>query len=75
VSSEIALLYRYSPSTRKVLLASTLERFRDRLTHALSSVRVIGPLSDPLGFGMTKDAELYQVYVSADSRRAALELP
>jgi ribosomal protein S18 acetylase RimI-like enzyme len=50
----------------------TLESFRDRLTQALSSVRVIGPLGDPLGFGMTKDAELYQLYVSAHSRRGGV---
>ena len=35
----------------------TLDSFRERLKHALSRIRVIGPVGDPLGFCMTKDAE------------------
>ena len=46
----------------------TLESFRDRLRVALEEVRVIGPTGAPLGFAMVKDAELYQLYVSAPAR-------
>jgi len=46
----------------------TLESFRDRLSAALGSVRVVGPLGSPLGFCWIKDDELYQLYVSAEAR-------
>jgi ribosomal protein S18 acetylase RimI-like enzyme len=46
----------------------TLESFRARLAAALPTVRVIGPLGDPLGFCMLKDDELYQLYVGARAR-------
>jgi ribosomal protein S18 acetylase RimI-like enzyme len=46
----------------------TLESFEERLRSALSRVRVAGPLNAPIGFSMTKDDELYQLYVSAQAR-------
>jgi ribosomal protein S18 acetylase RimI-like enzyme len=46
----------------------TLESLRDRLRAALSTVRVVGPASAPLGFCMVKGDELYQLYVSAMAR-------
>lgn len=46
----------------------TLESFRERLGDLLDEVRVIGEIGDPLGFSMTKDDELYQLYVSAQAR-------
>ena len=48
--------------------ARTLESFRERLHDALHTVRVVGPSEAPLGFSMTKDDELYQLYVSAAAR-------
>lgn len=46
----------------------TLESFRDRLTAELANARVSGPHGAPAGFCITKDAELYQLYVAAESR-------
>jgi ribosomal protein S18 acetylase RimI-like enzyme len=46
----------------------TYERFRERLSDALPSVRAAGPVGSPLGFSMTKGDELYQLYVSAQAR-------
>ena len=46
----------------------TLESFRERMQAALRTVRVVGPSGAPLGFSMTKDDELYQLYVSAEAR-------
>jgi ribosomal protein S18 acetylase RimI-like enzyme len=46
----------------------TLESFRHRLQVGLPSVRVAGPSGQPTGFCMVKHDELYQLYVSADSR-------
>ena len=46
----------------------TLENFRGRLDRELEHVRVIGEIGKPLGFSMTKDDELYQLYVSRDAR-------
>ena len=46
----------------------TLENFRSRLQALLQSVRVIGPLCAPAGLCIIKDDELYQLYVSAQSR-------
>ena len=42
--------------------------FASRMADHLSEVRVIGDVGDPLGFSMTKDDELYQLYVSAKAR-------
>lgn len=46
----------------------TLESFRDRLQAALSNTRVVGPRGKRVGFCITKGDELYQLYVSAESR-------
>lgn len=46
----------------------TLESFRERLRVAIESVRAAGPSGAPVGFAMIKGDELYQLYVSAQSR-------
>jgi GNAT superfamily N-acetyltransferase len=46
----------------------TLESFRDRLRAALRDTRVIGPAGSPVGFYTLKDDELYQLFVTAESR-------
>jgi ribosomal protein S18 acetylase RimI-like enzyme len=46
----------------------TLESFQQRLIVALDRVRVIGPVNAPIGFCITKAAELYQIYVSKEAR-------
>jgi len=46
----------------------TLESFAERMSAALATVRVAGPSGAPVGFHMFKDDELYQLYVSAQSR-------
>src|SRR5215470_3790353 len=46
----------------------TLESFRERLQKGLSNVRVAGQLGAPVGFYMLKGTEIYQLYVSAESR-------
>jgi ribosomal protein S18 acetylase RimI-like enzyme len=50
----------------------TLEDFRYRLRAAISSLRVIGPPGQPVGFCMIKDDELYQLYISASARGSGL---
>lgn len=46
----------------------TLESFRQRLRTDLPNVRVVGPSGAPLGFCTVKGDELYQLFVSAQSR-------
>ena len=46
----------------------TLESFIERMQAALETVRVVGPSGAPVGFSMTKDDELYQLYVSGKAR-------
>ena len=46
----------------------TLESLADRLRAALARVRVAGPQGAPVGFHLIKGDELYQFYVSAQSR-------
>ena len=46
----------------------TLESFRDRLQAALPDVRVVGPCGEPVGFCIVKGNELYQLFVSPESR-------
>jgi ribosomal protein S18 acetylase RimI-like enzyme len=46
----------------------TLESFSDRLLAALADVRVAGPPGKPVGFYILQGSELYQLYVSAQSR-------
>jgi GNAT superfamily N-acetyltransferase len=48
--------------------ARTLESFRDRLHAALPRVRVVGPPGGPVGFCIVQGDELYQLFVSAESR-------
>jgi ribosomal protein S18 acetylase RimI-like enzyme len=50
----------------------TLDSFRSRLEEALPTVRVVGPLGAPVGFCMIKGDELYQLYVSAQSRGSGI---
>ncbi len=46
----------------------TPESFRERLGDLLEDVRVAVLSHEPLGFCITKDGELYQLYVSAAAR-------
>lgn len=46
----------------------TLPSFRERLAERIDDVRVVDEAGEPLGFSMTKDDELYQLYVSAAAR-------
>jgi ribosomal protein S18 acetylase RimI-like enzyme len=50
----------------------TLESFADRLQTLLGSTRIAGPRNGPTGFCITKGDELYQLYVSAQSRGAGV---
>jgi ribosomal protein S18 acetylase RimI-like enzyme len=50
----------------------TLESFRDRLIAAMDRVRAVGPPDAPVGFCMTKDSEVYQLYVAAEARGSGL---
>lgn len=46
----------------------TLENFRDRLEALLPVIRVVGQAGSPSGFCITRDDELYQLYLSVDAR-------
>lgn len=46
----------------------TLQSFRHRLQQALPNVRVVGPIGAPVGFCIVRGNELYQLFVSAQSR-------
>ena len=46
----------------------TLESFRERLQAALPNVRIVGPSGEPIGFCIVKQDELYQLFVTAQSR-------
>jgi len=46
----------------------TLESFRERLLAGLPGVGVVGPRGEPVGFCMVKGSELYQLFVSPQSR-------
>jgi ribosomal protein S18 acetylase RimI-like enzyme len=46
----------------------TLGSFEERLRAALTSVRVVGAVNEPVGFCMIKNDELYQLYVSVQAR-------
>jgi ribosomal protein S18 acetylase RimI-like enzyme len=50
----------------------SLESFRHRLEAALPNTRVVGPLGAPNGFCITKGDELYQIYVSAQTRSSGI---
>ena len=46
----------------------TLESLRDRLQAHLPDVRVVGPVGAPVGLCIVQGDELYQLFVSAESR-------
>jgi GNAT superfamily N-acetyltransferase len=46
----------------------TKDSFRRRLLEALPRIRVAGPPGAPVGFSITKDDELYQLFVAASAR-------
>jgi ribosomal protein S18 acetylase RimI-like enzyme len=46
----------------------TLESFAERLHAALPTLRVAGPLGEPVGFCIVKHDELYQLFVSVQAR-------
>jgi GNAT superfamily N-acetyltransferase len=46
----------------------TLDSFRSRLQADLPNIRVAGPPGAPVGFSVVKGDELYQLFVSAQSR-------
>ena len=50
----------------------TPESFRNRLEAALPNIRVVGPPGAPVGFCIVKGDELYQLFVSAESRGAGV---
>jgi GNAT superfamily N-acetyltransferase len=50
----------------------TLESFRQRLEADFSDLRVVGPVGAPVGLCVVKDDELYQLFVSAQSRGAGV---
>jgi ribosomal protein S18 acetylase RimI-like enzyme len=50
----------------------TVDSFRDRLRHHLRETRVAGPPGAPVGFCVVRGSELYQLFVSAQSRGSGL---
>lgn len=46
----------------------TLDSFRERTAKHLPVTRVTGPANNPVGFCMTHDDELFQLYVSDEGR-------
>src|ERR1700730_505305 len=50
----------------------TLESFSQRLRAALLNVRVAGPAGSPVGLCIVRGAELYQLFVSAESRGSGI---
>lgn len=46
----------------------TFESFRERLGHALSDIRVVGPAGAPVGFCLIRGAELYQLFLAPAAR-------
>jgi ribosomal protein S18 acetylase RimI-like enzyme len=50
----------------------TLQSFQARLTAALDRVRVVGPADAPVGFCVTKGAELHQLYLNPKARGSGL---
>lgn len=50
----------------------TLASFRNRLSEALGDVRTAGPEGAPWGLAITKDDELYQLYVAPSARGTGL---
>ena len=52
----------------KLTRLRTLENLKQRLEAAFSDLRVVGPLGAPVGLCVIKGDELYQLFVSAQSR-------
>jgi ribosomal protein S18 acetylase RimI-like enzyme len=50
----------------------SLESFRHRLQAALPNIRVVGPSGSPVGFCIVRGTELYQLFVSAQSRGSGI---
>jgi GNAT superfamily N-acetyltransferase len=46
----------------------TLASMRARMTAGLASVRVVGPVGAPIGFSMTKEDQLFQLFVAPAGR-------
>lgn len=46
----------------------TFESFRERLAHALSDIRAIGPIGAPIGFCVIRGDELYQLFLAPAAR-------
>ena len=46
----------------------TLESMRTRMTAGLASVRVVGPVGAPVGFSMTRESQLFQLFVAPEGR-------
>jgi len=57
-----------TPSERDLAEFFGLSPAESRLTAALDTTRVIGPVGAPLGLCMIKDDELYQLYVARQAR-------
>lgn len=52
----------------ELALLRTLQSFQERLAASLERVRVVGPADSPVGFCITKGAQLDQLYVSSEAR-------
>jgi GNAT superfamily N-acetyltransferase len=52
----------------KLTRLRTLENLKQRLEAAFSDLRVVGPVGAPVGLCVLKGDELYQLFVSAQSR-------
>lgn len=57
---------------KALVIRRTLESFIDRMALALPRVRTLGPVGQPLGFHLTKDDELHQVYVEEAARGSGI---
>lgn len=51
-----------------VVRARTPETFLRRMQAAVADVRAIGPIGSPVGFSMTREDELHQLYVTSSAR-------
>ena len=52
----------------EVVSDRTLSQFEDRITVALPTIRVAGPIDKPYGFCICKDSEVNQLFVTAEAR-------
>ena len=46
----------------------TLDSMRARMAAGLASVRVAGPVGAPVGFSMTRESQLFQLFVAPEGR-------